>query len=461
MLGLLLIVAALLLYRKPKPKIGGLDKVLFRWADTPFTLRNLYTSVFILGAAGSGKTSGSGRMFFNTVLSIPSGGVIIASKPEEREDVEKLFARYGRKLTVIGPNEKARINFLGELAGDANNLTNGLETMSEMMTKKKGESKEPFWERQRAMTFYMAIVMLQLAGKEISGTYIDRFILGAATHLAYLTNAEWQDGFHWQVMKKAHAAEKDDRQQFDYDKSTLYWSKAWPQMAEKTRANIVSECQGVLHPMTSGVVRDLIGTVSNIHIADLEKGDWWLVDMPLQVYSESGRFVGAAIKYLLQRYILARHAKGDAVPLVLWVDEAHNYINSYDAVTLAEQRSHRGVAVYLTQSIHILYQNLGEHFTDGLMTNFGTTIVHRVGDAKTALWASGLLGDRLDILTGGSPDQEGAFKTNYNESWLPYMQPSAFLSGLRTHGGVVDAIVISGEPFADGSPFAKVSFKQE
>ena len=469
--GLLIVAWALWSMR---PRTRGklrdvLDAVLFTWAGTPFNLRSLCQSVLILGAAGAGKTSGSGRHFQRILISIPnSGGLIIASKPEDREDWIRAFKAAGREgdLTIMGPNEEVRCNFFGAIGGDASNLTNGIEVMAELVGKQKDNSQESFWPRKRKEAFYNAIVMLRLAGEEVSAFNILRFIRGAATTVEMLQDKAYLGGYTQSILHRAYGGAKGHRDVYDYQAAFEMWTKTWPQSADKTRANIEAEVSGVCHPMVSGVVRDLIGTTTNFKPEELGKGKWLLVDMPLQVYGESGRFVGAAMKLLVQKSILARHAKGDDGPICIWIDECHNYITSYDAVTLAEQRSHRGVAAYLTQSIHSFTSNIGEAFTDALLTNFGTKIFHQVGDAKTADYGSSLLGQVLEDFVGGGPEMPQSplgtmtFKPSFNSQFTPVLQPREFMTGLRTSGGVVDAIVIRSEPFADGNRHALISFQQ-
>ena len=127
----------------------------------------------------------------------------------------------------------------------------------------------------------------------------------------------------------------------------------------------------------------------------------------------------------------------------------------------------------LTQSIHSFYSSMagarGQHYTDALLTNFGTKIFHQLGDAKSAEYASSLLGQRLDILTNGSPGETEnwfdapAFKTSFHEQFMSILQPSAFFTA-RTGGPAnnffVSAIVIKSEPFLSGERYAFVTFSQ-
>ena len=466
MIGLLIIALSAWAARKPRINLAGdpLSRTLFTWANTPFQLRFLYQSFLCIGAAGSGKTSGTGRFLFNTLLSIRnSGGLIIASKPEDRRDVIAAMTKAARlgDLIIFGPDEKPRCNFLDALGGDAINIVNGIDVLAELMNKSKGEGDNPFWPRSRRRKISDAVVMLKLAGEKISSFNIQRFISGAAVSPAQLLDETWKGGYHSKTLRRATDAIKSSRDQFDFDQAIDAWLGEWPRLDERTRGNILVEINSVLAQMNTGVVRDLIGTDTDVSPADMAKGKWILVDIPLQIYGESGRIVGSAWKYLTQRFILARTAGPRDGPICIWIDEAHNYISTYDAVTLAEQRSHKGVAVYLSQSVHSFFANVPEAFTKALLTNFGTKIFHQLGDGQSAEYASSLLGQKIDITTSGGTDKEGNFNPSFSEHYLPVLQPEVFLGGgLRTSGGVVDAIVIRPEPFASGQRYAIVSFEQ-
>src|SRR5581483_11675026 len=99
--------------------LRGLDSPLFGWPDgDEFSIRDLLNGgCLIVGRAGSGKTSSSGRASMHAIVSNPdSGGLIIAAKPEDVEDVQAIFRKVGRKdLVIFGPEMPWRFNFLNYL----------------------------------------------------------------------------------------------------------------------------------------------------------------------------------------------------------------------------------------------------------------------------------------------------------------------------------------------------------
>jgi hypothetical protein len=163
----------------------------------------------------------------------------------------------------------------------------------------------------------------------------------------------------------------------------------------------------------------------------------------------------------VQRHVLRRHAKpGDRV-IGQWIDEFQNHAFSGDTRYLAECRSHFGCQVVLTQSLHAFYAAIkggrsGEHLADALLTNYGTKCFCALGDAKTAEYASSLVGKSLQTFIGGSMAPQAdlydelmgrsKFTGTFSEHYENILQPNAFMTGLRTGGAengyVVDAMVI-------------------
>jgi type IV secretory pathway TraG/TraD family ATPase VirD4 len=233
-----------------------------------------------------------------------------------------------------------------------------------------------------------------------------------------------------------------------------------------------------MHVLNIGIVRKMIAGDTTITPDVMEERKWILVNMPITPGDASATVVNAAMKYVVQRHILRRKATEKSPLLTIWIDEYQKTGNSFDALALAEIRSHKGCMVVLTQSMHALYSSIrqhgGDHETDSLLTNFGHIIFHTLGDAKSAEYASSLLGQRRELFVGASSTNasmwdvvtgKSGISVNTSETYQPVLQPSAFLSGLR-HGGpphrIVDGIVIkTGEPFHSGENYIFCEFKQK
>lgn len=471
-----------------KSTTGSLDAALLHWTagGDVFTKRDLLRSVCVQGASGSGKTNFIGYGIARALVKDRNiGGVILASKPgEDLEFWQGIFKDAGRPkdLLVFGPGHGLRLNVLDhelKSGADSRELASFLMTVGETLHRGQGGGHhgDSFFHQQSGRMLQMGVEAIRLATPRLSPVDVQQFINGAATTPDKIRDAAWQNGFHNRVLGAAYDATKTPIEAADFEQVLLpYWLGEIPGLNDRTRSSITTQVQGILHVLCSGVVRDLMATTTNVTPQVTDKGAWILVDMPISRHGASGAMVNGLWHLATQRHILRRHAADKRKTTVLWIDEFQNHLNSFDPQFLAECRSHGGCMVVLTQSLHSYYAALkgddaAEHAANSLLTNFAHRIFCSLGDAKSAEWASGLLGQRLETMIGGSMALEESmydtlmgrtkFTGSFNQTYQPVLQPNVFMHGLRTgSGGVADAIVIRPERFSNGQNFLKVAFER-
>ncbi|HZL38106.1 MAG TPA: TraM recognition domain-containing protein, partial [Tepidisphaeraceae bacterium] len=367
--------------------------------------------------------------------------------------------------------------------GDTREITRCIRTIGETLRsgdgKGQGEDGD-FWEQQQDRMIYNGVEVVKLATGKITAPDLQKFITSAAYSPQQISTEQWQAGFHNQCLKAAFERRKSAIEGHDYQLAVDYWLAEFPQMADKTRSSILAGVMGVLHVFNTGIVRELVSTVTNVTPADMFEGKWILVNLPPAAWGDIGKFINAGWKYLTQRANLRRHAGPGSRINVIWCDEAQQFVNSFDAHYLAQCRSHMGCMVYLTQSLHSYYSALkgesGRHQADALLSNFHHKLFHALGDVQTAEWAATLVGRSLQTFVGGSSQNEGDgfgslfgqdnYSGNFSEHYEQILQNNAFLTGLRTGGPesrfLADAILIrSGMPFSNGASFLHCTFNQK
>lgn len=345
---------------RPKQRFkGGLDRVLFKWPGNSdsFTVRHLVQSLVVFGLTGSGKSSGSGLLVSRAILSIPSGGVILASKPEDREWWEQRFKEAGRPndLIIFAEDTSARCNFIEfemKSGGDARSLAQFLTVTSEVLDSGKGKPADPYWKKSEERWFYNIISALMQGGEPVTAPNIARFLTTAAYNPETLKDKDWREKFHNQVLEKAFDKVKTEREQADFDLFYPFWTTEFPQQDDKPRSSILSGVNNTLFIYNTGVVHEKISTTTTTTPEDLAQGKWWLFDYSYHRYGNSGKFLMAAAKFIVQKYCLRRKASPNDIPILIHADECQNVLNSYDGVFLAESRSHMSGMIYLTQSLH-------------------------------------------------------------------------------------------------------------
>jgi type IV secretory pathway TraG/TraD family ATPase VirD4 len=456
---------------------NDLDDVLMNLSPLdPWTMRHACENTLIFGKTGSGKSSGSGDAILRALVRYRnSGGLILASKPEDKAYVERVFReeRTVDDLFILEPQGKYRFNVLDyerRKGADARDLTQACMTCKETLGRTEGAGGTEdagFFAAQERRMIHNAIQILLVATREIDPWALQVFITGAAMSLQELNDETWKGEFHNRMLEQAKQKATTDIDKHDVTLAEHYWTSEIPRLNERTRTSIETSALGVLHAMNSGIARDMLSTSTDISPEILEKRQWIMVNMPIVPGDVTAAVVNTAVKYAVQRHILKRQAGAGDPLLCIFSDEIQKLANSYDAMFLAECRSHKGCLVALTQSIHALYANLhgkgGDHQTDALLTNFGHIIVHTLGDAKSAQYASSILGMRREPFISITPQPRGVelfdvlmgraqASANYSEKYEPVVQPAVFLSGLRSGGthnrNIVDGVVIRvGQPF--------------
>jgi hypothetical protein len=185
--------------RQKNARNGGLlSQILFQWSPfDPFPIRDLLRSIVIFGAAGSGKTSGSGYLIAKSLAACRKiGGIILASKPEDREFWEGIFRKAGRArdLLVFNAATALRFNFIDFIlrnGGDTREITKAIMVISETLEQGGGEGRQhdPFWRRQNERMIYNAVEIVRLATGTVTAPDVQAFINKAAQAPAALSGS--------------------------------------------------------------------------------------------------------------------------------------------------------------------------------------------------------------------------------------------------------------------------------
>jgi len=471
-------------------KTDRLDATLLHWNPLDrLSLRDLLSGgVCITGRSGSGKTSSSGRMIGNAVIRHPrTGGLILAANTEDLAMWRAMFEAAGRAddLLVFAPDSRLRFNFLSYVlasGGQTRDVTRCLTVIGETLRSNEtsGGENADFWAREQERMIFNATEIIKTATGTVSAPCIQRFITTAPQCPAEIATASWQAGYCNQCIAKAFKANKTTVEAHDFQLATDYWLSEFPTMSEKTRSSIITGVMGILHVFNVGVVRELVSTTTNVSPDDMLLGKWILVNMAPAEWGDMGALIAGGWKYLTQRRILRRQAEPDGFINVIWADEYHQFVNSFDSYYLAQCRSRLGCMVVLSQSLSSYYAALkgdsGRNLADALLPNFSTKIFHALGDVKSAEWASGLIGKKLESFFGVSMapvenlwdeiNGRSSVTMSTSEHYENELQNTVFLNGLRTgghmNGLICDGIVIrSGDPFANGANWLKVEFSQK
>jgi hypothetical protein len=468
------------------------EEETFEW-----TLQNAFEGVLIMGATGSGKTSGSGTMLAESFLDAGFGGLVLTVKDGETQHWRELCQRCGRgdDLVVVRKKGDWKLNVLayesqrpGGGGGLADNMVAFCRNLLKISTRsRKDPSGDGIW---------------QIAGDQLLNATFDLFILAGIgitfdrlhDFIAKVPAGNAGDVMAWRKIQLCSSvlslAEKNARSGEDLrllERAKNYWFTVYPALPGKTRAGVTLGIFAMLDAFRGRDVPAVISSDTNITPEGIMSGKIVVLDLPIKEHEQAGLLVQSAWKYLFQKAIERQSKAGrhNCRPVFLWEDEGQYFFSDHDHHFQDTARSARVSRVILSQNLHSFYKEFGregEAAANNVFGNLNTKIFHYNDDPATNQWASRIFGSVLVRRTTTSsqptPEPKGIWEsyvqtfdppknTGYSsrEEWEPAIQPNEFLS-LRNGGlqndFLVDAYISwQGLTGASGSPFIKTTFNQK
>lgn len=476
---------------------------LLHWSrEDTWTVRDALEGTLVLGATGSGKSSGSGRTIAHAMLKAGFGGLVLTAKPDERAVWERYCHETGRSddLVIFGRDTPHRFNFLdheatrpGSGAGLTENIVALLATVLEVAERNSagsgGREDEGYWKRANRQLSRNVVDLLLLAKGRVRVPDMYRVVVSAPTSVGQIASDEWKQQsacFRW--LSEADARHKTPQQRSDFAIVADYWLLEFPALSDKTRSVVTSTFTSMTDVLNRGILRELFCGETTLAPEATEAGKIILVDLPVKEFAEVGQFAQVLWKHAFQRSIERRSISESPRPVFLWADEAQHFVTSYDMQFQTTCRAARVATVLLSQNYSNFIAALGggekgRAETDSLLANLNTKVMHANGDPVTNEWAAGLIGRSRQFMASGNSSYSAEDEANaaIGMGWLPRsgsstagfsevfeyeVQPREF-TRLRTggpaNGGLVDAIVFqNGRTFKEsGRNWLPVTFKQQ
>jgi hypothetical protein len=414
--------------RKPSPAVAAPPPPAFPCAvhpDTPllqlssreqdvWSLRDAYEGVLVFGGTGSGKTSGSGQALLHTFLAAGMGGIVLCAKVGEADMWQRLATEMGRGKHVIRFDASGdfRFNFLEyEMHRDAlpadvlaTNVVNTLLNVLEVASRGVGlsantQSGDAFWQKSSKMLLGYAVDLLYATTGRVRLAEIMELIESAPTSIEQMRDEQWQESsLFYDVFRAFYATGGGRFPPAPEDAARLknYWTKNFPNMAEKTRSNIISTLVADLDPLLRGRMRKIFSTETNVVPELTHDGAIILLDFPVKEWAESGILAQQIFKFLWQRATERRKVTDTTRPVFCWADECQFFLSGYDLEFQSTARSSRACTVLLTQNLPTFYSRIGgqnpEHAANALIGNLRTKIFHSNNDNVTNKWAAEMIG---------------------------------------------------------------------
>jgi hypothetical protein len=460
------------------PGTWPLDQPLVELAPgDALTIRDCVTGIQILGAPGSGKTSGSLSLLARAMLRDGWGLLVMTTKPGEAEQWVGWANQSGRAADVmrIQPESGFRFNFLDYLdrhpdrgARVPSNIGDVLMTLARYSKPKAtGTEASEFFSESAAHMATQAVHLLRGAGEPLTLESIGRIISSAPNHPVELESEKFQSSWLLDLLNRAA-----DRGAPNSKAMMEYWLTQFPGMNERTRGDIISTLTSVVFRFTEPPIRELIASDhgSNFIPEHVTEGKVMILDCPVITFDQAGRLFQIAFKHLLQRAVLRRPTVDTTRPVAIIADEAQNFATHADYKYQAVCRDFRGCTVYATQTTDNYLEAVGSKAAvDALLSNLLTKIFH-ANAGPTNDWAERIIARDWRVMSSDSMNHsDERNRTSFGNSQSDQLHPQVLAveftrlrNGGSRNGGLIDAIVFQpGRLFAQsGSPVLRVCFQQ-
>lgn len=402
-----------------------------------WSVSDVSQGVAIFGSPGSGKTTGSGRLFATRFLNSGFGGLVLTAKQQETKDWMKLCVGAGRgeDTVVVELNGGVRLNFLEYEAhhpGLGSSITSNLvqffqNLLSVLSTQRDQGMNDDFWKKTGHQLLSNLFDTFTLAKEPITLDGLCDFVDNAPLSAQKAENGSWEKlPYFGHVLTNAtiEAGVGNTSDKRVYAKIANYWLTSFPTLAPETRSCITIGFSAMSELLRQRHIYELISSYTTITPEQILGGKIVILNLPINEYHEAGLLVQAAWKYLVQRAILRRKDSGDSRrPVFIWEDEGQNFIINHDNEFQAVCREYRAARVLITQNLNNLYARFGggdygRTKVDSLLANINTKVFHANGDQTTNKWASDYFGefDKVKVETTRTEPSYPGF--NPFKEWL-------------------------------------------
>lgn len=454
-------------------------KTVYSW-----TVGDAVQGTQIFGATGSGKTTGSGHALATSFLAAGFGGLVLTAKADELETWVHYFQASGRLLSdlvVLRPQVRhpqsvvipgavdapRRFNFLAYELLRGGQLTQNLVSLF-LTALQTGPAEvsgsDPYWNEalRELLTHAVDLVVLAHADQGHAGggeeaEWLDlldivRVVRTAPQHASEVASPKWKSGLCCRFIEKAAALAdaghvKDEGRRADLKETIDYWLHDFPRIVDRTRSIVVSSFTAKVAGLLRSPLREMFCTRLDHDVAPeaTHCGKVVILDLPVKLYGEVGRFAQTLYKTIWQRATERRKCEGEWRPVFLWADESQYFITEDDMLFQQTARSKMAATVYLTQNLPNYYAALGKTpiKADSLLGNLQTKVFHANGDPTTNEWAERLFAKAYFASTTVSRSSASSgWQSNEGEDNRHFFQASDFaLLATGNVGTRIEAIV--------------------
>lgn len=480
-----------------------LDDVVIKFsklAADHYTIRKALQGIFILGAIGSGKSSGSGAHIAKSYLQNGFSGLVLTGKVGEREEWEQYARETGRSQDMIYFDihslyrfnpfayEMSRTDDGGKNTANMRNLfLESTKLASRLRGGSTGSGNDPYWELALGRLIKAGFDILKYADRDVNIVNVshllrsiiiaeklpqkfkvfvlEKKIIAQKEEIKVEDfHEEFDENYLMQCLYKIECKELDEDDLLVYQDAKSYFLKDFPEIPEKQRGSILEMYWSYAASFVAGTLAKFAGTSLSPDIIPenvFKEGKVIVLDFPVHTFGVVGIMLQSLYMKIWMDAVQRRKVDNYTIPAFLWIDECQFFLDSKTMLFQTTARSSRVASVFITQNISNLYATLGRKpYVDSLLGNLVTKIFHANNDYITNEWASRTIGKIKKSKARGTLDR--IEKAEISEAWEDQVHPIEFMN-LRNGGAdrIVEAIISTiSHTWSTGANFKKVKFQQ-
>jgi hypothetical protein len=397
------------------------------------TEAGLRCGMLVLGDTGSGKSTGCGLPWLETMIKSNIGGLVLDGAGSYVRFVQKLMKDLGREsdLIVLDLDESPwRYNPLAKPGMRTLDLAAWIHSVISNLSAAQGKSEnEQFWESSSIEYSTVLLDMLRLYSSHCSLDLLYKLSVDDSMQAAILESFD-------QEMK---AGVQSDERRHQINHILDFFRKQWPKKPPNMRGSIPALLNSVCTVFSSDFKvnqkfcphPDAPNIFTGFDNAFLDSSPGRVVLLNLNANTEIGRIVGSFLKLDFQTAMLRRTAgrsESDIkTPVFMFVDECHRFVSSSqkcgDSIYLAEARKARPLNFYMTQSSISLLNALKDQVTcDTFLTNIRSKLVLSQEHPDAQEFAAKICG------------KDTTFKLTYTEGEMGRSTELSYALGGLVHG---------------------------
>lgn len=420
-----------------------------------YPLEDGLEGVQIFGSTGSGKSSGPMWQMKSSFLANGLGGLVLCAKPDEAGNWREAAKNTGRQWELIFLSEN-RFDFIkyeakrtGDGGGETENIVNLLMEAAEIAGTKGGSKGDKFWTDAAKELLRNCIDFLKFSGQEITLRGIRRTIVSAPKSPEELVPGN-------EFLDKLSIV--DDSSHPDKEMVVDYFTRHYPNLADKTRSSIEATISSLVDVLCRGKIGECFSSGECTFVPEdiFDRRKIVVCDFDVKEYDIVGQYANVILKYIFQKAVERRRNTHERV--FLFADEAHFFLSGYDNKFQTTARSSGCISVYATQGISNYWEVLGKEKTSSFLGNLQLKVFCQNSDSETNRYASELIGYEIRMMSsgntstgnsysfkGGSSNSSGS-SSGWSEQRHCIVEPNTFLTlatgGLK-NSCFVEAYVVS------------------